>query len=289
MPRVNPAELAPSQIYGKQRPDNNLTFGERLRKRFRPTDTVKVHNITNAAIEWQWLDENDETYTIEDGSNVKIVEREDPQLWRLGPGEQDIVQGSCAYLMIESLYKQTCAMKTGIVLHPLDEREIKNFAFDDPAKQDEFIDFCFAGKVTPQMMQEAAVASFGDFQPKILENLPAIATERDEYNRRSKAQHATQERRVHDAMPPAPTLDSLQDEFEDEDGVGDGSPIAPDQNELNAQEAAKANNVPQVELGKGQVGELIGEDKEAAAPTEPLEPSVKPLNRSKVVKEKQTA
>jgi hypothetical protein len=188
-------------------------MGERIRKRFKPTDTVKVHNLTNQSIEWQWLEESDETYTIEDGSNIKIVERKDPGLWRLGPGEQDILQGSCAYIMIEALYKQMAVMKTGIVLHPLDEREIKNFGFDDPQKQEEMIDLIFRGKVTPQMMAEAAASSLGGMKPNITEHLPDLANERSEYAKRMR-DHGPREA----APADTPILDKIVAPAPDEQG-----------------------------------------------------------------------
>lgn len=223
MPKIDATTLRPSQIYGKTQVDNTLTMGERIRKRFKPTDTVKVHNITNKKIKWQWLEESDETYRIEDGSNIKIVEREDPGLWRLGAGEFDILPGSCAYLMIEALYKQTSVLKTGIVLHPLDEREIRNFGFDDPQMQEEFIDMVFRGKVTPQMMQQAALQSLGgDFRPEVRQKLADLPTEREEYERRTRgAAHTLSP--VSSVIPPVAPVDTghkklrdLQDEFEDD-------------------------------------------------------------------------
>lgn len=185
MPRLDPSTIKPSQIYGKQEVENNLTMGERIRKRFKPTDTVKVHNLTNTTIEWQWLEESDETYGIEDETNIKIVERKDPGLWVLGPGEQDILPGSCAYVMIEALFKQISVMKTGIIIRPLDESEIKNFGFDDPAAQEQMIDLIFLGKITPQMMQQAAAESLGSFKPQITEKLAALPTRREEYDKRA--------------------------------------------------------------------------------------------------------
>ena len=185
MPRVSPQELKPYQIPGKVKVDPNMSFIERCHKKFEPTDTVQVRNITNVMVEWWWLEEKDETYVIEDGSNVKIVSRKDPGLYRLEPGMFDILSGSCAYIMLDALFKQTRALKTGIVLHPLDEGEIRNFALDDPQHQEEFINMAFEGKVTPQMMQQAAIASLGvDPNPKILEELPAAPTEQSEYQRR---------------------------------------------------------------------------------------------------------
>lgn len=185
MPRVSPSELKPYQIPGKLKVDPNISFIERCHKRFEPTDTIQVRNITSEMIEWWWLEEKDESYVIEDGSNVKIVSRKDPGLYRLNPGEFDILSGSCAYIMMDALFKQTRALKTGIVLHPLDEGEIRNFALDDPQHQEEFINMVFEGRVTPQMMQRAAIDSLGtDPAPRILENLTPAATEESEYQRR---------------------------------------------------------------------------------------------------------
>lgn len=189
MPRIAKDQVAPHQLYGMTKVDNNLTMGMRIRKRFRPGDTVKVHNITSTAIQWQWLDEQDETYTIEDETNIKITNREVPGLWELGPGETDVLPGACAYLFIEALYKQVCVMKTGIVLHPLDEREIRNFSLDDPERQEQFIDAVFVGKLTPTMMQAAAISQLGpEAGPKVLEQLPALSTEDSEYQGRQASE-----------------------------------------------------------------------------------------------------
>lgn len=155
MPKLDPAKLAPSEIYGKEQVDTTLTMGERIRKRFKPFDTVQVKNVDTIPIRWQWLPEDAESYVI-DETDVKIVDRDDPDVWELEAGETDVLQGSCAYIMIEQLYKQLCVRKVGVTLQPLDQREIKNFAFDDPASQEALIDIIFIGKVTPQMMQEAA-------------------------------------------------------------------------------------------------------------------------------------
>lgn len=205
MPRIDPQTLKPSDIYGGEQIDNTLTMGERIRKRFKPTDTVKVHNLTNFPIQWQWLEESDESYVIQDDL-YKIVTRNDPGVWRLEAGEQDILQGSCAYLMIEALYKQMSVMKTGIILHPLDEREIKNFGFDDPQKQEEMIDLIFRGKVTPQMMAEAAANSMGDMRAQVLEHLPDLANERSEYSKRMGAQQQMQHPMNAPAPAPAPLV-----------------------------------------------------------------------------------
>lgn len=162
MPKVAPDKVDRDQLYGVSEVDMQISFGERLRNYFKPHDTVKVQNIDSEQVRWQYLEEDQETYTIEDDSNIKIVSREDPGLWILEPGETDILDGGCAYLFIEAQFKQVTARKIGPVEHPLDQRDIKNFAFDDPEAQEAFIKRVFLGKITPQMMKDAALAQLGE-------------------------------------------------------------------------------------------------------------------------------
>lgn len=156
MPRIDPKEVAPEQLYGVEEIDNKLSFRERVHKKFRPHDTVQVVNIDNEDLEWQWLSEDDESYVIDD-SNIKIVTRAMPGLWRLAAGETDILEGANAYVMAEALFKKLCVKKVGINEHPLDEREIRNFAFDDPLAQERFVERVFRGKMSPHTMQQAAI------------------------------------------------------------------------------------------------------------------------------------
>jgi hypothetical protein len=158
VPKVDPQKLAPKDLYGVEEIDNKLNMRERLHKRFRPHDTVQVKNIDDEELEWQWLSEDDESYVIDD-SNIKIVSREMPGLWRLAPGETDILEGACAYIMMDVLFKKMSVKRVGVNEHPLDEREIRNFAFDDPQAQEHFIDRVYVGKMSPHAMQRAAIAS----------------------------------------------------------------------------------------------------------------------------------
>jgi hypothetical protein len=219
MPRVAKDQVAQHELYGMTKVDNSLSMRERIKKRFRPTDTVEVRNITNQECEWQWLDEQDETYTIEDDTNIKITEREDPGLWRLDAGETDVLPGACAYLFIEALYKMVCVMKIGIVLHPLDEREVRNFSFDDPERQEQFIDAVFQGKLTPTMMQKAAIAQLPDSGgSKIIEHLTPLATEKSEWERRQ----ASEQRMV---TPPKTVMGEHRDIADLANEFDDGSTL----------------------------------------------------------------
>ncbi len=166
MPRIQQDRIDDHDIYGKVQVDNNLTFGERVRKRFKPHDTVKVINIDDESIKWQYLEQDDESYVLEDETNIKITSREDPGLWEIGPGEQDILEGANAYLMMEALFKKMSVKKKGVVEHPLDQRDIHHFAFDDPEQQERIIDLLFLGKVTPAMMKQAALMQLGEVDAK---------------------------------------------------------------------------------------------------------------------------
>jgi hypothetical protein len=160
MPKIAQASDAPTVNQDEIKIQES--FGEKLRKYFKPHDTVKVQNVDDAPIEWRYLREDQESYTIEDDSNIKITVREEPELWRIEAGDLDVLDGGCAYLMIEALFKQVTAKKVGPVEHPLDQRDIRNFAFDDPEAQERFIKRVYLGKLTPQMMKEAALQSLGD-------------------------------------------------------------------------------------------------------------------------------
>jgi hypothetical protein len=154
VPQIDPNAVADGQLHGVKEFDNNLSMRERMAKRFRAHDTVQVKNIDNEPIRWQWLAEDDETFEMDE--DIKIVHRGRPGLWQVEPGEKDVLEGGCAYIMIEALFKKMAVKKVGIVEHPLDEREIRNFSFDDPDAQEAFIDRVFIGRMSPAAMQEAA-------------------------------------------------------------------------------------------------------------------------------------
>lgn len=155
MPRLDPTQVEDEQLYGVKKVENNLTMRERMAKRFRAHDTVQVKNIDDETIQWQWLNEDDESYEMDE--DIKITHRERPGLWQLKPGEKDVLEGGCAYIMIEALFKKMCVKKVGVTEHPLDEREVRNFSFDDPEAQEYFIDRAFLGKISPHAMHAAAV------------------------------------------------------------------------------------------------------------------------------------
>jgi hypothetical protein len=152
MPRVQPQDVKPFDVYGKDIIDNSIIFRERLIHRFKAHETVQVKNIDDEPITWQFLPSYAETTTITD-EGTRITTREEPEYWRLDPGETDVLTGDCAYHMIEKLYKQLIVKKVGVVEHPTSSKQIRNFNFKDPINAEKYIDLIYQGKVTPSFNQ----------------------------------------------------------------------------------------------------------------------------------------
>ena len=152
MPRISPSKVKKFDIYGNDDTDVSLSFGERIRKRFKAHENVQVQNIDDELLEWQYMPEYAEKYGLTD-EGTKYVERDDPELWSLEPGETDVMIGACAYLMIEALYKKVVIKRVGIVEHPTSPKQIKNFNFKDAIRAEQLIDQIYLGKVTPSFNQ----------------------------------------------------------------------------------------------------------------------------------------
>jgi hypothetical protein len=158
MPRVTDPEVIEQKVKDPEISESSKeVFGERMRRVFKPTDTVQIINLCSESIEWIYMDPDSETYTIEDDSNIKIVSREKPDLWKLDTGEIDVLDGGCAYRALEVMFKQKCVEGKGTNPNPLDERDIIIYEWDDPEAQERFFKKAYLGKITPQMMKEAAL------------------------------------------------------------------------------------------------------------------------------------
>lgn len=173
MPRVNPTDVKPLDIYGQDEIDHTITIRERLLNRFKAHEHVQVMNIDDEPIEWQYVPDYAEEVTITD-EGTKVTTREDPELWRIEPGETDVLIGSCAFIMIDKLYKTLVIKKVGIVETPKSAKEIKNFNFKDPIRAENFIDLIFQGKVNPSFNQTHP----STVKPKKSNAKPKITTSR---------------------------------------------------------------------------------------------------------------
>lgn len=152
MPQIQKNDLKPFEIYGQDETDVSLTIRQRLMQRFAAHEHVQVKNIDDEPIEWQYLPDYAEHSHLTD-EGIKVTERDDPELWRIEPGETEVLVGSCAYFMIENLYKKVVIKKVGIVEHPSSAKQIKNFNFKDPVRAEKIISEIYIGKVTPSFNQ----------------------------------------------------------------------------------------------------------------------------------------
>lgn len=144
--------------YGTTNYEPALLFMQRLEKRFAPHEWVRVINIDNEPVYWQYMPVHNETVEFDTGSvPMKHTYRENPEAWVLNPGESEILIGANAYLMIDNLYKKLIAKgyikKNGEFTPGTAGR---NFNWSDPKTQEDLIDKIFLGKENP---------SFGNAKP----------------------------------------------------------------------------------------------------------------------------
>lgn len=141
-------KLSQAASYGTNPLNNALSFRERLMERFQPHEYVRVINIDNAPITWQYLPSHSEHVTFT-ADPMKITHREDVEVYMLNPGESEVLLGENAYLMIENLYKQMAAKKAIEKAPKISEGQSRNFNFSDAQKQEEYIDRILLGKESP--------------------------------------------------------------------------------------------------------------------------------------------
>lgn len=138
---------AKRKAYGTQRVQNDLTFQERLMKRFAAHEWVNVKNVDNDPIVWQYLPAHleEHEYTTDP---MQITRRGEPEVWQLDPEDTEPIIGASAYIMIEALYKQIVAKKRTLEIKdaPLLGR---NFNFSDATQQEFWISKIYQGKAQP--------------------------------------------------------------------------------------------------------------------------------------------
>lgn len=143
------------QPYGVQTVENTIPFQERLLRLFKPQEYVRIKNIDEAPVYWQYLpSDNEDIQNTVDGMQ-KIVTRGKPEMWFIEPGAEEVLVGANAYMALDVMYKNVTAKKTlkqnGITAS-FDKEGAhlpKNFNFADGGTQDIFIKQAYLGKATP--------------------------------------------------------------------------------------------------------------------------------------------
>lgn len=150
MPQVKVSSNAKGDIqpYGVVNTDNKLTLQERLLKLFQPHEFVTVINIDDQPLIWQYMPEHNENISFSEDLMHRIVDRAQPEVWQLDPGESEVIVGASAYLMLDNLYKRVVAKKA-VDTMKVKEGQARNFNFMAANQMDKFINSAYLGKTTP--------------------------------------------------------------------------------------------------------------------------------------------
>jgi hypothetical protein len=124
---------------------DDMPFRERLGKLFKPTEFARVINIDTEPFSWDYCSEEE---VIQDRDSRSVVSRKIDK-YELQPGESQVLEGGCAYVAIEKMFRKVLPRETG-----------KYAGILDPVAQQTYIDRIFLGKENPFIKQkvEAKVA-----------------------------------------------------------------------------------------------------------------------------------
>lgn len=170
MPQLQSGQLTPGQdgapkLYGVDKQQNNVPFQEKLMQLFKAHEFVSIKNIDDEPVYWQYLPDSSEQVDFSEDGLQKIISREQPEMWVIGPGETEVLVGASAYRALDVMYKNVSAKKTlkrfRDPASPMFDKEgqhmPKNFNFADAGAQDEFIKQAYLGKAIPSFSQSASV------------------------------------------------------------------------------------------------------------------------------------
>lgn len=160
MPQINPRD---ARNVARALPNDKKTVRERLYEKFKPSQFVRVKNIDDEAYEWQFMPTDGEEEGIEDGGSTHAVYGRqgfnssytsiipgNEQIWRIEPGESEVLLGENAYLFIDGLYKRVVA-KRAIKKNPnVAETQARNFNWTDGNLQESIIKEILIGIERPQ-------------------------------------------------------------------------------------------------------------------------------------------
>lgn len=150
MPRILPSNNVDQPVaYGTSTQDNRLTFRERLMKRFAAHEWVRVINIDNEPFVWQYMPEHEEKFEFTPDP-MKVTYRGKPEMYQLNPGEDEVIIGENAFVMIEALYKKVISKRVVAKTPNMPAGQARAFNWTDGMAQDELIDRIYLGKESPR-------------------------------------------------------------------------------------------------------------------------------------------
>lgn len=118
---------------------DDMPFRERLGKLFKPTEFARVINIDTVPFKWEYCSEEE---VVQDRESRSVVSRKIDK-YELQPGESQVLEGACAYVAIEKMFRTVLPKETGRYAGVL-----------DGTAQKEYIDRIFLGKENPFVKQK---------------------------------------------------------------------------------------------------------------------------------------
>lgn len=170
MPQIQPIDLSQQnngpQLYGTDKPQNNVPLQQKLFDLFKPQEFVTIMNIDDEPLYWQYMPLERETETFSEDGMQRMINRGEPEMWMIAPGETEVIVGESAYRALDTLYKNVTAKSTlarfSDPSSPLyDEKGKhlpKNFNFADSGAQDAFIKRAYLGKAIPTFNQPEVIS-----------------------------------------------------------------------------------------------------------------------------------
>lgn len=147
MPRIS--KETPKAAYGATATKPSATFRERLMDLFAGHEWVRVINIDNEPFTWQYLPSHAE-HTEFTPDPMKIMTRDDVEMYGLQPGDSEVLIGENAYVMIEALYKKVISKKVIASSPNMTSAQARNFNWTDGTAQDRIIRLIYLGKEDPR-------------------------------------------------------------------------------------------------------------------------------------------
>lgn len=130
----------------------STTILDKVSKLFSPTEWVDVINPDTEAFVWQYLPPEKEQISFDSSSTTvphRIMHRDDPEVYKLEPGQSATLMGGNAYVMLDGLVKRMMAKRT-ISRNPnVPPGQARNFNFSDDMAQEQWINEIYLGKANP--------------------------------------------------------------------------------------------------------------------------------------------
>lgn len=130
----------------------NKTFRERLIDRFAPHEYVRVKNLDDEPLEWEWMPSTGEQESFTDNGAVRVISGRrsftsdfshqipgNERRWVMNAGDEEVLLGENAYLMIEALYKKLVTKQVVAASPNQEQTKARNFNWNDGKRQEETI------------------------------------------------------------------------------------------------------------------------------------------------------